>query len=58
MPCIGIVIPVSAIFVAMTIFRTPGGGTSKAALWFCDDKTEWRAMILYLRKPNKLKVNA
>lgn len=36
----GIVIPVSAMFVASTIFLTPGGGTSNAALWLSDDRTE------------------
>lgn len=33
----GIVTPVSAILVAMTILRTPGGGVLKTALWPSDD---------------------
>ncbi len=30
----------SAIFVAIMIFLTPGGGMSKAELWSCEDRTE------------------
>lgn len=48
----GIVMPVSAMFVAMTIFRVPDGGTVKAADWSDDDSTEWRAIIRYLQATN------
>jgi hypothetical protein len=33
----GIVTPVSAMLVAMTILRTPGGGVLKTALWPSED---------------------
>ena len=44
----GMVMPVSAMLVAMTILRHPGGGTSNASLWSCDVNTEWSGITLYL----------
>ena len=54
----GIVIPVSAILVAMTILRTPEGGISNAELWFSDDSTECNANILYLMDATKVMKNS
>lgn len=45
----GIVMPVSAMLVAMTIFLTPAGGTENAFFWSFDVRIECKAMTLYLK---------
>ena len=45
----GIVIPVSAIFVASTIFLTPAGGILNTDCWSADDSIECRAIIQCLK---------
>jgi len=44
----GMVIPVSAMFVARTTFLTPAGGVVNARAWSADDNTECRAITRYL----------
>ena len=48
----GIVMPVSAMFVAMTILRTPGAATLNAAACSVDESTECSAMTQYLQAEN------
>ena len=47
----GMVIPVSAMLVARTIFLMPLGGTAKTRFWSSDESTEWSAKIWNLQ-PN------
>ena len=43
---------VSAMLVAMTILRTPGGGLLNTSCWLADGIMLWRGMMRYLRLRN------
>ena len=49
----GMVMPVSAMLVASTIFLVPAGGTVNAWLWSAELSTECNATTLYLYKRSK-----